>query len=84
LFIDVFSQKVNYNDYMLMMTALNIRQLAALAFVPVDHIQSSFTILLDSPFFRNNQLALMSILDYFESTWIGRTIRVKYTTSSES
>ncbi|RWS06458.1 uncharacterized protein B4U80_07347, partial [Leptotrombidium deliense] len=49
--------------------ALHIRQLVALAFVPITDVSSSFSMLLDTDFYRTNEEILMPLLDYFESTW---------------
>ena len=55
--------------------ALHLRQLAALAFVPIPDVVSSFDTLMDTPFFQENDALLRPLLDYFEDTWIGRPRR---------
>jgi len=52
--------------------ALSIRQLAALALVPVSDVSSAFDDLMDSPFYRDNSTILAPFINYFEDTWIGR------------
>jgi hypothetical protein len=54
---------------------LNLRCLAALAFVPTTAVVDSFEALLQIPFFVQNELLLQSLIDYYEDTWIGRPIR---------
>lgn len=55
--------------------SLHVRELAALAFVPVSDVISSFEMLLDSDFYRENEEILQPLIDYFEDTWIGRPTR---------
>jgi hypothetical protein len=55
--------------------ALSIRQLAALAFVPVVDIVKAFDDLLDSTFFQENEELVRDLVNYFEDTWIGRPTR---------
>ena len=52
--------------------AFNIRMLAALAFVPVAEVVSSFEMLLNEEFFVTNYDLLEGLIAYFEDTWIGR------------
>lgn len=54
---------------------LNVRQLAAIAFVPVDQVTATFDILMNSPFFEANDHLLRPLIDYFEDIWIGRPRR---------
>jgi hypothetical protein len=51
--------------------ALQIRQLAALTFVPIDNV-ASFEGLIDSPYFTEHNDLVQSSVNYFEDTWIGR------------
>ena len=55
--------------------ALNIRHLAALAFVPKDDVITVFDELMDSEFYIDNSVDLREFLHYFEDTWIGRPAR---------
>lgn len=52
--------------------ALQIRQLAALAFVPVADVVNAFESLMDSTFYIENEEAIKDLTNYFEDTWIGR------------
>lgn len=52
--------------------ALQIRQLAALAFVPVQDVVRAFDELMESAFFTENEDALRDLTVYFEDSWIGR------------
>jgi hypothetical protein len=52
--------------------ALCIRQLGALAFVPVNDVVAAFEALVASEFFVVNADELEDILDYVQRTWIGR------------
>jgi hypothetical protein len=49
--------------------ALKMRHLAALAFVPVEHVESSFEQLVQRRIIPQKAHA---VLDYYEDTWIGR------------
>ncbi|XP_003740080.1 uncharacterized protein LOC100898251 [Galendromus occidentalis] len=51
---------------------LNLRMLAALAFVPCKDVRQAFGTLLETEFFRTNMISLSSFVNYFEKTWIGR------------
>ncbi|KAG8180604.1 hypothetical protein JTE90_018222 [Oedothorax gibbosus] len=53
--------------------ALEIRQLAAMAFLPPQDVISSFEMLMDTDFFQ--EINLVPLVDYFEDTWIGRIAR---------
>lgn len=55
--------------------ALSIRQLAALAFVPINDISAAFDDLMDSNFYETNRDSLSQLVNYFEDTWIGRPSR---------
>jgi len=55
--------------------ALEIRQLAALAFVPVDQVVAAFEALQDSQFYIDNEAEIRDLLSYFEDNWIGRPNR---------
>ena len=55
--------------------ALHLRQLAALAFVPVQAVVSSFDILMETPFFEDNEALLRPLINYYEDTWIGKSHR---------
>ncbi|GAB0086049.1 hypothetical protein DMENIID0001_000320 [Sergentomyia squamirostris] len=52
---------------------LSIRQLAALAFVPPDDVNSTYLFLLEQDLFltRNEDEELNSFLEYFAKTWVG-------------
>ena len=52
--------------------ALSLRQVAALAFVPVDDVLKSFELLTETEFFVENETLLQPFMDYFEDNWIGR------------
>ena len=54
---------------------LQIKQLAALAYVPEAEVIKSFESLLDSQYYTENERYLQPIIDYFEDTWIGRIDR---------
>jgi len=49
--------------------------LCALAFIPVQDVANVFEQLLNSRYFVDNEDVLQPIVDYFEETWIGRTVR---------
>ncbi|RWS18325.1 uncharacterized protein B4U80_06170, partial [Leptotrombidium deliense] len=51
-----------------------LRQLGALAFVPVNDVVDCFSKLLDSDFYRTNWTTLLPLIEYFEDNWIGITI----------
>lgn len=55
--------------------ALHVKQLCALAFVPVLDVVESFNTILESQYFIDNEQLFESLVDYFEETWIGRTVR---------
>lgn len=55
--------------------SLEIRKLAALAFVPEVDVIDCFNIIMDSDFFTENEATLSTVVDYFEDTWIGRLTR---------
>lgn len=55
--------------------SLHIRELAALAFVPVDDVQTCFEKLTKTPFYEEHEQLLTPLLDYFENTWIGKIRR---------
>jgi hypothetical protein len=55
--------------------ALQIRHLAALAYVPEAEVMTSFENLLDSQYYTENERFLQPLIDYFEDTWIGRMDR---------
>src|SRR5699024_1104601 len=52
--------------------AIQLRQVAALAFVPTDKVIESFEWLITTDFFQNEELN--ELLDYFQRTWLGRQI----------
>jgi len=52
--------------------ALKIKQLMALAFVPVSDVVEKFDELLSQQFFLDNEELLIHLIHYFEETWIGR------------
>jgi len=54
---------------------LKIKQLMALAFVPMSHVVENFNKLMSQQFFEDNEELLHSLIDYFEETWIGRPTR---------
>ncbi|CAI6369505.1 unnamed protein product [Macrosiphum euphorbiae] len=51
--------------------SLEVRKLAALAFVPVDKVIESFELLLESTYYIENEQMLSPLITYFEGTWIG-------------
>jgi len=55
--------------------ALHVKQLCDLAFVPVLGVVESFNTILESQYFIDNEQLFEPIVDYFEETWIGRTVR---------
>jgi len=55
--------------------ALEVRQLPALAFVPVDQVVSAFEQLQDSKYYTDNEPEMRDLLTYFEDNWIGRPNR---------
>jgi hypothetical protein len=55
--------------------SLQVRHLAALAFVPTNKVINYFEKLVDSNYFVNNKNNLSTLVDYFEDTWIGRLTR---------
>ncbi|KAK4872511.1 hypothetical protein RN001_014540 [Aquatica leii] len=55
--------------------ALQLKQLAALAFVPEDHLIASYKELIDCEFYTDNENILLPVTNYFEDTWIGRLDR---------
>ncbi|KAF0750714.1 Uncharacterized protein FWK35_00014982 [Aphis craccivora] len=57
--------------------ALQIKHLCALDFIPVQDVASAFEKLLNSQYFVDNEEVLQPIIDYFEETWIGCTVRRK-------
>ncbi|XP_022162942.1 uncharacterized protein LOC111028558 [Myzus persicae] len=57
--------------------ALNIKQLMALAFIPVPDVVDTFDELMSQSFFVDEEL-LRPLTDYFEDTWIGRPTRQRF------
>ncbi|XP_025412819.1 uncharacterized protein LOC112685210 [Sipha flava] len=55
--------------------SLKIKQLMALAFVPVPHVVDKFDKLISQQLFAVNEDLLIHLIDYFEETWIGRPTR---------
>lgn len=55
--------------------ALNVKQLMALAFVPIPDVEEKFDELMSQSFFVENEELLFPLTDYFEDTWIGRPNR---------
>ncbi|XP_022169656.1 uncharacterized protein LOC111033288 [Myzus persicae] len=53
--------------------ALNLRKLAALAYIPENDVVSAFETLVESQFYQQEMLS--NLIDYFEDTWIGRLNR---------
>jgi len=49
--------------------------LCDLAFIPVRDVANAFEELLNTQYFVDNEEVLQLIIDYFEETWIGRTVR---------
>lgn len=54
---------------------LNIKQLMALAFIPVRDVDNTFYELMSQGFFVKHEELLRPLTDYFEDTWIGRPTR---------
>ena len=57
--------------------ALNMKMLAALAFLPPSEVADAYDILEASDFFEQNEGILRPFLNYFETTWIGSMDRRK-------
>jgi len=55
--------------------ALNMKMLAALAFLPPATVVNGYDTLVESAFFEENEIILRPFLNYFESTWIGSVDR---------
>jgi len=55
--------------------AQEIRQIAALAFIPEEAVENAFKTLCESEFYENNEPELAPLLKYFEDTWLGRLDR---------
>ncbi|CAI6345166.1 unnamed protein product [Macrosiphum euphorbiae] len=55
--------------------ALQLRMLPALAFVPKDDVISSYSVLIESNYYTENEEILEQFLDYFENTWLGKLDR---------
>ncbi len=55
--------------------ALQVRHLAALAYVPEIDVVAAFENLLDSQYYTENERLLQPLIDYFEDIWIGRIDR---------
>jgi len=55
--------------------ALNMKMLAALAFLPPATVANGYDTLVESAFFEENEIILRPFLNYFESTWIGSVDR---------
>lgn len=51
--------------------AHNVKMLYALAFVPPNKVISAFERLIRSPYYKENEERLSSLIEYFEKTWIG-------------
>lgn len=51
--------------------ALEVRKLAALAFIPCDKVIESFEVLLESTYYVEYEEILSLLITYFEGTWIG-------------
>jgi len=51
--------------------ALEIRQIAALAFIPEESVENALKTLIESEFYENNEPELAPLLNYFEDTWLG-------------
>jgi len=54
--------------------SLQIRLLLALEYVPENHVIDAFEELIDSQHYTKNENILRPLIDYFEDTWIGRTM----------
>lgn len=52
--------------------AVNVRQLMALAFVPVDNVISTYESIVSSDYYDLNSDIFEDLLTYFETTWIGK------------
>lgn len=55
--------------------SIQIRLLAALAYVPVSKVVDGFQKLVESDYYQEHEEILQPLLDYFEDTWIGRMVR---------
>ncbi|KAF0707056.1 Uncharacterized protein FWK35_00036525 [Aphis craccivora] len=67
---DIRQKYVNNADF-----SLKIKQLMALAFIPVSHVVDTFNKLMSQQLFEDNEELLLPLIDYFEQTWIGRPTR---------
>jgi len=54
---------------------VEIRKIAALAFIPEEAVENAFKTLIESKFYENNEPELAPLLNYFEDTWLGRINR---------
>ncbi|KAF0685463.1 MULE domain-containing protein, partial [Aphis craccivora] len=49
---------------------VEIRKIAALAFIPEEAVENAFKTLIESTFYENNEPELAPLLNYFEDTWL--------------
>lgn len=74
-------QKTNWllNNAMIRISnfALQLRMLLALTCVPKDDATSSYSILIESNYYTENEEILERFFDYFENTWLGKLDRRK-------
>ncbi|XP_025192763.1 uncharacterized protein LOC112592834 [Melanaphis sacchari] len=54
---------------------IQIRLLPALAYVPVSDVIASFEHLCESDYYIEHEELFRPLLDYFEDTWLGKTVR---------
>lgn len=57
--------------------ALQLRMLAALAFAPKDDVISSYSVLIESNYYKENEEILENFLDYFENKCLGKLDRLR-------
>ena len=57
--------------------ALNLKQIAALAFIPPEDVPANYDRLMDTGFFNDNDNLLQPLMAYVENTWIGGVDRRK-------
>lgn len=67
--------KTKYEDEKDPDFSLHIRELAALAFVPVEDVVISFEKLTITKFFTKNEAILKPLIEYFEETWVNKSRR---------
>jgi hypothetical protein len=62
---DILNPYSNDSDF-----ELQLRHLAALAFVSPEDVIETFELLMESEFFITNEALLIELISYFEKTWL--------------